>query len=47
MKKQEIIERFYKHLVIEDYSKQTIKSYSSVLKLFLEYANLLCKSALR
>lgn len=41
MKKQEIIERFYKHLVIEDYSKQTIKSYSSALKLFLEFVEIL------
>jgi len=41
MKKQEIIERFHKHLVIEDYSKQTIKSYSSALKLFLEFVEIL------
>lgn len=41
MKKQEIIERFYKHLVIEDYSKQTIKSYSSALKLFLDFVEIL------
>jgi len=41
MKKQEIIERFYKNLVIEDYSKQTIKSYSSALKLFLEFVEIL------
>ena len=41
MKKQAIIKRFYKHLVIEDYSKQTIKSYSSALKLFLEYVEIL------
>jgi len=41
MKKQEIIERFYKHLIIEDYSKQTIKSYSSALKLFIEFVEIL------
>ncbi len=41
MKKQEIIERFCKKLVIEDYSKQTIKSYSSALKLFLEFVEIL------
>ena len=37
MKKQELIQRFNKQLVIENYSNQTIKSYSSALKLFLEY----------
>jgi len=37
MKKQELIQRFYKQLVIENYSNQTIKSYSSALKLFLEF----------
>ena len=36
MKKQEIVERFNKQLVIENYSRQTIKSYSPALKLFLE-----------
>jgi integrase/recombinase XerD len=37
MKKQEIIQRFNKQLVLENYSGQTIKSYSSALKLFLEF----------
>jgi len=37
MKKQEILERFKKQLSIENYSNQTIKSYLSALKLFLEY----------
>jgi len=37
MKKQEILERFKKQLTIENYSNQTIKSYLSALKLFLEY----------
>ncbi len=37
MKKQEIIDRFEKQLMIEHYSKQTIRSYTSSLKLFLEY----------
>jgi site-specific recombinase XerD len=41
MNKQEIIDRFNKHLVIEDYSKQTIKSYSSALKLFLNFVEIL------
>lgn len=37
MKKQEIIERYEKQLTIENYASQTIKSYLSALKLFLEY----------
>ncbi len=37
MKKQEILERFKKQLTIDNYSNQTIKSYLSALKLFLEY----------
>ena len=37
MKKQEIIERYEKQLTIENYASQTIKSYISALKLFLEY----------
>lgn len=37
MKKQELIEKFYKQLRIENYSEQTVKNYSSALKLFLEY----------
>ncbi|MCH7974005.1 MAG: site-specific integrase [Bacteroidetes bacterium] len=37
MKKQEIIQRFNKQLVVENYSSQTIKSYSSGIKLFLEF----------
>ena len=37
MKKQEILERFKKQITIENYSKQTIKSYLSALKLFIEY----------
>ncbi|RKY97149.1 MAG: integrase [Ignavibacteriae bacterium] len=37
MKKQELIQRFNKQLVIENYANQTIKSYSSALKLFLEF----------
>lgn len=36
MKKQEIIEQFNKQLSIENYSEQTIKSYASALKLFLD-----------
>ena len=38
MKKQELIQRFNKQLVIENYSSQTIKSYSSAPELFLEFA---------
>ncbi|MCP5062173.1 MAG: site-specific integrase, partial [Ignavibacteriae bacterium] len=37
MKKQEILERFEKQLTIENYANQTIKSYLSAIKLFLEY----------
>ena len=37
MKKQEIVDRFTKRLIIENYSKQKIKNYLSVLKLFLEW----------
>ncbi|MCH7771053.1 MAG: site-specific integrase [Bacteroidetes bacterium] len=37
MKKQEITEKFHKQIKIENYSEQTIKNYSSALKLFLEY----------
>ncbi len=37
MNKQEIISAFYKQLEIENYSPQTIKSYSSALKRFLTY----------
>ncbi|MCA9747683.1 MAG: site-specific integrase [Romboutsia sp.] len=39
MKKQEIIEKFYEKLRIENYSEQTIRNYLSALKLFLEYIN--------
>jgi site-specific recombinase XerD len=41
MKKQELIQRFNKQLAIENYSTQTIKSYSSALKLFLEFVETL------
>ena len=37
MKKQEIIDKFNKQLVIENYSPQTIRNYLSALKLFLEW----------
>jgi len=37
--KQKIIEQFNKIQEIENYSSQTIKCYSSVFKLFLEYMN--------
>lgn len=37
MKKQEIIDNYNKYLSIENYSEQTIKSYLSALKLFLNY----------
>ena len=37
MKKQEITDRFYKLLTIENYSGKTVKIYLSTLKLFLEY----------
>lgn len=37
MKKQDITDRFYKQLTIENYSDKTVKIYLSTLKLFLEY----------
>ncbi len=37
MKSQQALDKFYQSLVISDYSKQTISSYMSALKLFLEY----------
>jgi len=37
MKKQEILDKYYQQLKIENYSEQTIKSYYSALKLFLEW----------
>ena len=37
MKKQKIIEKFNKRIIIENYSEQTIKNYLSVLKLFLDW----------
>jgi len=37
MKKQQILAKFQKQIKIENYSKQTIRNYMSVLKLFLEY----------
>ncbi len=37
MKKQEITDRFYKQLTIENYSGKTVQIYVSTLKLFLEY----------
>ncbi len=37
MKKQELIHRFSQQLEIENYSAQTVKGYTSALKLFLEY----------
>ena len=37
MKKQEVLSEYYKYLKIENYSDQTIKSYYSSLKLFLEW----------
>jgi len=37
MNKQEILEKFHKQINIENYSDQTIRNYSSALKLFLEY----------
>jgi len=44
MNKQEIIKIFRKQLVIENYSKQTIKNYTSALQLFLKYIkNLIIK----
>ncbi len=37
MKKQEIVRKFTRQLEIENYSPQTVKSYVSALKLFLDY----------
>ncbi len=37
MKKQEISDKFIKQLKIENYSNQTIRSYSSALNLFLDW----------
>ena len=37
MNKQEVLKKFIKQLVIENYSEQTIRNYTSALKLFLEY----------
>ncbi|PID65777.1 MAG: hypothetical protein CR975_05840 [Gammaproteobacteria bacterium] len=37
MKKQEIINQFIQQLSIAGYAKQTIKSYTSALKKFLDY----------
>ena len=37
MKRQEIIDKFRKQIIIENYSEQTVKNYLSVLKLFLEW----------
>ncbi len=37
MKKQEILDKYQKQLKIENYSEQTVKSYCSALKLFLEW----------
>ncbi len=37
MKSQQALDRFYQSLIISDYSKQTISSYMSALKLFFEY----------
>jgi len=37
MKKQELLDKFQKQLVIENYSEQTQKTYYSTIKLFLEY----------
>lgn len=39
MKKQELLEQSPKKLEIENYSRQTIRNYSSALNLFLEYVN--------
>jgi site-specific recombinase XerD len=36
MKKQEILDEYYKLLKIENYSEQTVKSYYSSLKMFLD-----------
>lgn len=37
MKKQEVLDKFTRQLKIEKYSKQTIKSYSSALNMFLDW----------
>ena len=37
MKKQELIQNFVEKLEIENYSQQTVKSYTSAVKLFLEF----------
>ena len=37
MKKQEVLDKFSRQLKIENYSNQTIRSYSSSLNLFLEW----------
>ena len=37
MKNQQALDKFYQSLIISDYSKQTISSYMSALKLFFEY----------
>ncbi|HED38742.1 MAG TPA: hypothetical protein ENI76_10950 [Ignavibacteria bacterium] len=39
MKKQEILSGYYKLLKLENYSEQTIKSYYSALKLFLDWVS--------
>ena len=39
MKKQELLSKYNKLLKLENYSEQTIKSYYTALKLFLEYIN--------
>jgi integrase/recombinase XerD len=40
MKTQQALDKFYQSLVISDYSKQTINSYMSALKLFFEYISI-------
>jgi len=37
MNKQEVLKKFIKQLIIENYSEQTIRNYTSALKLFLKY----------
>ena len=37
MDKQEVLKKFNKQLIIENYSEQTIRNYTSALKLFLVY----------
>ncbi len=41
MEKQDILDKYYKQLKIENYSNQTIKSYYSVLNSFLNYIQFL------